>query len=136
MANNDVSIKPNLQQTQLVNKPSQSPAVAQADAVRKSESLKQQPIVERIVEQQEANKEEAEQESIEALQEKVAQLNDHMQNLSRQLHFQVDEKSGDTFVQVIDSETDKVVRQIPSQEVIDVRNAIEKYKGILLKAKA
>jgi len=131
MANNDVSIKPNLQQTILQNK---SPAVAQAESVQKTESSPK-PIVERILEQQEANKE-ALQESSEALQEKVAQLNDHMQNLQRQLHFQVDDKSGDTIVQVIDSETDKVVRQIPSQEVLDVRDAIERYKGILLKEKA
>jgi flagellar protein FlaG len=93
-------------------------------------------LVENLYEKQQLLKEESKNDSAEALQEKVAQLNDHMQNLSRQLHFQVDENSGDTFVQVIDSETDKVVRQIPSQDVIDVRNAIEKYKGILLKEKA
>ncbi len=131
MANNDVSIKPNLQQSLLTNNKSQTPAVAQANAVKKVQTPH-----ELIVEKQALSKDEGLQESQEALQEKVAQLNDHMQNLSRQLHFQVDEKSGDTVVQVIDSETDKLVRQIPSQEVLDVRSAIEKYKGILLKAKA
>jgi flagellar protein FlaG len=134
MANNDVSIKSSLQQTLLVNKSSQSPA-AQASSKQETE-VTTKPIVERIIEKQEADKEGALQESREALQEKVAELNDYMQNLSRQLRFQVDEKSGDTVVQVIDSETDKLVRQIPSQEVLDVRDAIERYKGILLKEKA
>ncbi len=134
MANNDVSIKPNLQQTLLKNTSSQSPAVAQAESVKKAESSPQ-PIVEQLLEQQEA-KQGVLQEPSEVLQEKVAKLNDHMQSLHRQLHFQVDDKSGDTVVQVIDSETDKVVRQIPSQEVLDVRDAIERYKGILLKEKA
>jgi flagellar protein FlaG len=134
MANNDVSIKPNLQQTLLQSKSTKSPAVAQAESFNKTESVPK-PIVEQMLEQQEAKKELA-QASSEALQEKVAQLNDHMQNLQRQLRFQVDDQSGDTIVQVIDSETDKLVRQIPSQEVLDVRDAIERYKGILLKEKA
>jgi flagellar protein FlaG len=133
MANNDISVKPSLQQAQLQT--SQSPSVAQANTLKANESEKT-TLVENLYEKQQLLKEESKNDSAEALQEKVAQLNDHMQNLSRQLHFQVDENSGDTFVQVIDSETDKVVRQIPSQDVIDVRNAIEKYKGILLKEKA
>jgi flagellar protein FlaG len=133
MANNDISVKPSLQQAQLQT--SQSPSVAQANTLKANESEKTS-FVENMYEKQQLLKEKSKNDSAEALQEKVAQLNDHMQNLSRQLHFQVDENSGDTFVQVIDSETDKVVRQIPSQDVIDVRNAIEKYKGILLKEKA
>jgi flagellar protein FlaG len=62
-------------------------------------------------------------------------MNDYMQNFNRSLKFSVDEGSGDTIVKVIDSETEKVVRQIPSEEVLDARNAIEKFRGLLLEVK-
>jgi flagellar protein FlaG len=78
---------------------------------------------------------EARQEQAEALREKVAEINDYMQNFNRSLKFSVDEGSGDTVVTVIDSATDEVVRQIPSQELLDARNAIERYRGLLLEVK-
>lgn len=71
----------------------------------------------------------------EVLQEKVAQLNDHMQNLKRTLQFSVDESSGESIVKVIDSTTKELIRQIPSQELLDIQNAAEKYRGILLETK-
>lgn len=70
------------------------------------------------------------------LQAKVAQLNEHMQNINRQLQFKVDDQSGDTVVTVINSDTEEVVRQIPSEEVLAVRSGIEKYRGMLLEIKA
>ncbi|GAB4288132.1 MAG: flagellar protein FlaG [Methylophaga sp.] len=70
-----------------------------------------------------------------ALQEKLAELNDFMQNFNRSLQFRIDESSGDTVVKVIDSETGDIVRQIPSQELLDARNAANKYRGLLLEIK-
>ncbi len=70
------------------------------------------------------------------LQEKVAQLNDYMQNLNRQLQFKVDDRSGDTVITVIDAETEEVVRQIPSKEVLEIRGTIAEYRGMLIETKA
>lgn len=70
------------------------------------------------------------------LQEKVAQLNDYMQNLNRQLQFKVDDRSGSTVVTVIDAETEEVVRQIPSKEVLEIRGTIAEYRGMLIETKA
>jgi uncharacterized FlaG/YvyC family protein len=69
--------------------------------------------------------------SEEEVRESVASLNQHMQNLNRSLQFSVDETSGQTVVQVIDADTEELVRQIPAQELIDVKNALDKYRGIL-----
>lgn len=69
------------------------------------------------------------------LQEKVAELNDYVQHLNRSLQFSVDEQSGQTVVRVVDAETKELVRQIPSQEVLNARNAAENYRGLLLEAK-
>lgn len=78
----------------------------------------------------------AKEEQAQAIREKVASLNDHMQNLNRKLQFSVDELSGETVVKVIDSETDKLIRQVPAQELLDVKNAINEYRGVILETKA
>mgnify|MGYP000541774999 CR=1 FL=1 len=77
----------------------------------------------------------SQEEQLEALQEKVSQLNSHMQNLSRDLQFTVDDRSGDTVVTVRDSDTDEIIRQFPSEEVLDARHAVDKIKGLLIEAK-
>jgi len=71
--------------------------------------------------------------SEEDVREKVADLNQYMQNLNRSLQFSVDEGSGQTVIQVIDSETEELVRQIPSQELIDVKNTLEEFRGLIFK---
>lgn len=48
----------------------------------------------------------------------VSRLNEYIQNSQRDLHFSVDKGSGRVVVKVIDSATQEVIRQIPSEEVI------------------
>lgn len=54
------------------------------------------------------------------LESAVARMNDHIQNLQRNLQFTVDEESGKDVVTVVDSETDEVIRQIPSEEALEL----------------
>jgi flagellar protein FlaG len=134
MANNDLLVQSTL-----------STVPKQADVRKQTEAGSQQPPVpvKNVPEQDRepellsnlARVDEARQEQAEALRDKVAKMNDYMQNFNRSLKFSVDEGSGDTIVKVIDSETEKVVRQIPSEEVLDARNAIEKFRGLLLEVK-
>ncbi|MDQ7072498.1 MAG: flagellar protein FlaG [Gammaproteobacteria bacterium] len=63
-------------------------------------------------------------EEIQQLQEKVSQLNDYMQNINRSLQFTVDEKSGSSVVIVRDLETDEIIRQFPSEEILNARRPI------------
>jgi flagellar protein FlaG len=39
-------------------------------------------------------------------------------------------------VKVIDRETQDVIRQIPSQEMLDLAQALDKLQGLLIKQKA
>lgn len=48
----------------------------------------------------------------------VRKLNDHLQNMQRTLSFSVEESTGRTVISVYDSETDELIRQIPSEEVL------------------
>ena len=66
----------------------------------------------------------------------VTQINDYVQNLDRKLHFSVDEESGKTVIRVTDLSTDELIRQIPSEKLLAVSQALEEFSGLLLEAKA
>jgi len=65
----------------------------------------------------------------------VNRLNQAVQSIERDLQFKVDESSGDTIITVLDTKTEEVIRQIPTEEVLAVRENIETLKGILFSAK-
>jgi len=52
------------------------------------------------------------------LQQAVTQLNDFAQTVERNLHFSIDKESGILVTKVIDTKNDKVIRQIPNEEVV------------------
>ena len=71
----------------------------------------------------------------EAVKSAVAKLNEHVQNTSRTLNFQVDEESGKTVIKVYDRESDKLIRQIPNELVLELaRNLNEEEPSLLFKA--
>lgn len=61
----------------------------------------------------------------EKLQEAVQQLNQHLQQVNRDLLFSVDDSSGQTVIQVINSETEEIVRQIPSEDVLRIMRNLQ-----------
>jgi flagellar protein FlaG len=56
------------------------------------------------------------------------------QNLNMQ--FSKDSDTGKTVFQIVDSETKKVIRQVPSEEIIEISKSIDKMQGFLLNQKA
>ena len=48
----------------------------------------------------------------------IDQLNGYLEATQRGLHFSIDDDSGRTIVRVVDMETDEVIRQIPSEEML------------------
>jgi len=129
MANNDLLVSSSLQNIRPKVESNKQDAVKQP-----SVDLVSKTAIEEN-DSQEVKPSGQKEDSLEALQEKVSQLNEHMQSLNRSLQFSIDETSGDTVVKVIDAETKELVRQIPSQDVIDARNAVAEYRGILLETK-
>jgi len=49
------------------------------------------------------------------LNQAVSQLNDFVQNVQRDLQFEVDNEKGQTIVKVVDQQTKEVIRQIPDE---------------------
>ncbi len=76
----------------------------------------------------------SEQDVTQQLEDSVSQLNELAQSVQRDLHFSIDEFSGDTVIQVLDSKTEEVIRQIPSEEVLALARNIESMKGVLFSA--
>ncbi|WP_051311094.1 flagellar protein FlaG [Zooshikella ganghwensis] len=64
------------------------------------------------IEDQQLDKQETLREQVE---QAVAQLNDYVQTVQRDLLFKLDTDSGETVISVIDRNTDEVVRQIPDE---------------------
>lgn len=75
----------------------------------------------------EATDSEAQQAEVapEQLEEAVASVNEFVQSFSRSLQFNIDDNSGDTVVRVVDQETNEVVRQIPSEEILAISQRIQ-----------
>lgn len=71
-----------------------------------------------------------------AIDDAVSRLNDFVQSVKRDLHFKVDDESGRTIIEVIDSETNKVIRQIPSEEIVELARRIEDTDSFILSTQA
>lgn len=70
------------------------------------------------------------------VEQAVNQVNQFVQNLSRDLQFTVDEYSGRTVIKVLDSETKEVIRQIPPEEMLRIASHLSADGSLLLKVRA
>ena len=68
---------------------------------------------------------ESSQISAEELQNVVKRLNENVQMVNRDLQFSVDEQSGRSVIRVVNAETQELVRQIPSEEILRISKYIK-----------
>src|SRR5262245_51520765 len=66
-----------------------------------------------------------------ALKVTVDSVNRYLKSIDQGVQFEIDEESGVTIVRVVDRETDKVIRQLPSEEMLAVARALEDLTGLL-----
>jgi len=66
----------------------------------------------------------------------IAKFNDFAASNATSLNFSQDKDTGETVIKVIDTDTDKVLLQIPTVEAIAISKSIEKMRGLLLNDKA
>lgn len=52
------------------------------------------------------------------------------------LSFSIDDSTGKSIVRITDRSTGEMVRQIPSEEMLDIARSIDKLQGMLLKQQA
>jgi flagellar protein FlaG len=58
------------------------------------------------------------------LKQAVSKLNDFVQNMQRDLQFSIDKESGAMVVKVIDTKSEKVIRQIPNEETLKLARSL------------
>jgi flagellar protein FlaG len=66
------------------------------------------------------------------LQDAVTRLNDYVQSVDRELHFQLDDRSESAVITVVDSGTKEVVRQIPSELALELAQKLNEEEPLRL----
>ena len=74
--------------------------------------------------------------SMDQVKQAVQDINKSMQSLKQGLEFSIDADSKQTIIKVIDPETKEVIRQMPSQEALEIAKALDQVLGKLIKEKA
>lgn len=64
------------------------------------------------------------------------ELNSFMENFNADLHFAIHEKTKQLMVQLIDEKNNKILKEYPSHEFLDMVARISDYIGVLLDKKA
>jgi flagellar protein FlaG len=70
------------------------------------------------------------------LDKALGKINQSMASKGQDLVFSIDPDSQRTIVKIIDQKTSEVLRQIPSQEALDIAKALESAQGLLIKQTA
>lgn len=63
------------------------------------------------------------------------QINKALKQFDSSVQFSVDENNR-TNVKVIDTQTNEVIRQMPSKEMLAISQALDKFQGLLIRIKA
>lgn len=66
----------------------------------------------------------------------IGAVNHMLDPMARTIQFSVDESTGTTVVSLVDKETNEVLRQIPSREMLSIARALDRVQGLLVNAKA
>ncbi len=75
-------------------------------------------------------------EPVASMNEVIKELTQVSVALNRRLAFSVNEKLGEMVVKVIDTQTDKIIREIPPVELQNVHERIKEVLGILFDERA
>jgi len=73
--------------------------------------------------------------SKEEITQTVQEMNDFLHDMKRNLSFSVDDDLGKSVITVRDSDSDEVIRQIPSEELVVLRKKMDDVAGILFDTK-
>lgn len=73
--------------------------------------------------------------SAELLEQLAQRARSVLKPVNLDIMFDVDKDSGNTIIRIMDMETETVIRQIPSEEMVALSKALEKMQGALLQNK-
>ena len=74
--------------------------------------------------------------SEEELQASTKKVQEFVNSAVNDIEFSIDEDSGQTVVKIVDRATKNVIRQMPSEEMLELAEALDKLQGLFIKQKA
>ncbi len=74
--------------------------------------------------------------SEELIKQAVENIQETVGNLAHNLRFSVDHDTGKTIIKVMDAHTEEIIRQIPTEEAIEIARTLDKVQGLLFNDKA
>jgi len=66
----------------------------------------------------------------------LSKLKSRFQEEHRNLDFSIDDSTGEVVVKVLDAESGKLIRQMPSEEVLKLAKQLDDMRSLMFKAKA
>ena len=70
------------------------------------------------------------------IDEAIAQANRRMTDVAPSLQFEVDPESRDVVIRLVDRHDQRVLRQVPSVEMLAISRALERMHSLLVRARA
>ncbi len=134
--NSSASISSSTTAVQVDNRAIQNDNVSQ---VMKAENVQAEKVVSQVKETEQA-KQQSKSElnpninpnlSHEKVEEAVASLNAFVQLMDRNVSFEIDTESGRDVISVFEKETKVLIRQIPSEETLELLKRMDKMVGVL-----
>ena len=71
-----------------------------------------------------------------AVKKAVSDANEALRSFSQAVEFEYDSDADVTVIRLVDTQDNKVLRQIPSPEMLDIARALERMQTMLVRGKA
>ena len=121
VSNQNLSVSQNVLSSQL----SQNQPVLDAEVVKKVATVKIKP----------SNVQKESQITQEVVAKAATQIQNFVQEMGRNLSFTIDETTGYNVVRVMNPETNEVIRQLPSEELLKIARSMEQLNSVLVNQK-
>jgi flagellar protein FlaG len=73
--------------------------------------------------------------STEEIKKDLAAINEQLKTADSSLQFAVDDKSDELVVRIVDRDSGKVIRQIPPESIVRLRESLKELSGLFVKEK-
>jgi flagellar protein FlaG len=102
----------------------ESEAIAQTSTSRNSENTKPRKTLQK------------ENRSADEVRKDLDIINTQLQNMNRSIQFSIDESSHDIVVRVVDKESGKLIRQLPPESLLRLREHMAEISGLIIEEEA
>jgi flagellar protein FlaG len=74
--------------------------------------------------------------SSEHVEQAIKDINKALKEQGRGLQFEIDPETRHAIIKVVDTETQQVIRQMPTKEALDIARALDRLQSLLVRQKA